>query len=161
VTWEDTAVTDYDKLAKKLKGTKSGDRAANKPASYAFDPATFYQYVKQQVEEEVDKANLELRKRDLPVIERVFMPSSQGKLSLTFGTEFLCNVELNPARGRITALIIGPPNSAEIARKDFLLSLEAGRQESAIDNSEETLAVYSPHRIAAEIVSGLLAGEFA
>jgi hypothetical protein len=161
VTWEGTAVTDYDKLAKKLKGTKSGDPAGNKPASYGFDPATFYQYVKQQVEEEVDKANLELRKRDLPVIERIFMPSSQGKLSLTFGTGFLCNVELNQARGRITALIIGPPNSAEIARKDFLLNPEAGPQELAIGDAEEALVVYSPHRIAAEIVSGLLAGEFA
>jgi hypothetical protein len=161
VTWEGTAVTDYDKLAKKLQGMKSGAPAGNKPASYGFDPATFYQYVKQQVEEEVDKANLELRKRGLPVIERVFMPSSQGKISLTFGTGFLCNVELNPARGRITALIIGPPNSAEIARKDFPLNPEAGPQASAIHNAEETLIVYSPRRIAAEIVSGLLAGEFA
>jgi hypothetical protein len=154
-------VTDYDLLEKKLKGTKSGDPAGDKPATYAFDPATFYQYVKLQVEEEVDKANLELRKRGLPVIERVFMPSSQGKLSLTFGTGFLCNVELNPARGRITAMIIGPPNHAEIARKDFLLNPEAGPQESAIEEPEEASVVYSPHRIAAEIVSGLLAGEFA
>jgi hypothetical protein len=154
-------VTDYDLLEKKLKGTKSGDPAGDKPATYAFDPATFYQYVKLQVEEEVDKANLELRKRGLPVIERVFMPSSLGKLSLTFGTGFLCNVELNPARGRITAMIIGPPNHAEIARKDFLLNPEAGPQESAIEEPEEASVVYSPHRIAAEIVSGLLAGEFA
>jgi hypothetical protein len=154
-------VTDYDLLEKKLKGTNSVDPAGNKPAAYAFDPETFYQYVKQQVEEEVDKANLELRKRDLPVIERVFMPSSLGKLSLTFGTGFLCNVELNPAHGRITAIIIGPPNSAEVARRDFLLNPEAGPQESATDETEEALVVYSPHRIAAEIVSGLLAGEFA
>jgi len=161
VIWEDTAVTDYDKLAKKLQEMKSGASAGNKPASYGFDPATFYQHVKQQVEEEVDKANVELRKRGLPVIERVFVPSSQGKVSLTFGTQFLCNVELNPARGRITALIIGPPNSAEIARKDFPLNQEGGPQQSAIDNAEGSLVVYSPHRIAAEIVSGLLAGEFA
>jgi hypothetical protein len=154
-------VTDYDLLEKKLKGLKSGDPAGKKPATYGFNPATFYQSVKQQVEEEIDKANLELRKRDLPVIERVFMPSSLGKLSLTFGTGFLCNVELNPARGRITAMIIGPPNSAEIARKDFRMNPEAGPQESAIDEPEEALVVYSPHRIATEIVSGLLAGEFA
>jgi hypothetical protein len=154
-------VTDYDLLEKKLKGTKSGDPAGNKSPSYGFDPATFFQYVKQHVEEEVDKANLELRKRDLPVIERVFMPSSQGKLSLTFGTGFLCNVELNQARGRITAMIIGPPNSAEVARKEFHLNQEAGPQQSPIEEPEEALVVYSPHRIAAEIVSGLLAGEFA
>jgi len=154
-------VTDYDQLEKKLKGTISGDPAGNKPASYGFDPTTFYQCVKQQVEEEVDKANLELRKRGLPVIERVFMPSSQGKLSLTFGIGFLCNVELNHARGRITAMIIGPPNRAEIARKDFRLNPEAGPQQSAIEDAGEAPVVYSPRRIAAEIVSGLLAGEFA
>ena len=154
-------MTDYDLLEKKLKGTKSGDPAGNKPASYGFDPATFYQYVKQQVEEEVDKANLELRKRDLPVIERVFMPSSLGKISLTFGTGFLCNVELNQAHGRITAMIIGPPNSAEVARKEFHLNQEPESQQSAIDEPEESSVVYSPHRIATEIVSGLLAGEFA
>ena len=154
-------MTDYDLLEKKLKGTKSGDPAGIKPANYGFDPDLFYLYVKQHVEEEVDKANLELRKRDLPVIERVFMPSSQGKLSLTFGTGFLCNVELNPARGRITATIIGPPNSGEVARKEFHLNPEAGPQQSAIDEPEEASVVYSPHRIAAEIVSGLLAGEFA
>ena len=153
-------MTDYDLLEKKLKGTKSGDPAGMKPASYGFDPDTFYQYVKQQVEEEVDKANLELRKRDLPVIERVFMPSSQGKLSLTFGTGFLCNVELNQSHGRITAMIIGPPNGAEIARKEFHLNQEPRSQPSAIDEPEEASVVYSPHRIAAEIVSGLLAGEF-
>jgi hypothetical protein len=153
-------VTDYDLLEKKLKGTKSGDPAGTKPTTYGFDPVTFYQYVKQHVEEEVDKANLELRKRDLPVIERVFMPSSQGKLSLTFGTGFLCNVELNQSHGRITAMIIGPPNGAEIARKEFHLNQEPRSQPSAIDEPEEASVVYSPHRIAAEIVSGLLAGEF-
>jgi hypothetical protein len=89
------------------------------------------------------------------------MPSSQGKLSLTFGTGFLCNVELNQSHGRITAMIIGPPNSAEIARRDFLLNPEAGLQQSAIDDAGEAPVVYSPRRIAAEIVSGLLAGEFA
>jgi hypothetical protein len=161
VTWEGTAVTDFDKLEKKLKGMKSGDPAGTKPASYGFDPDTFYQYVKQQVDEEVDKANLELRKRGLPLIERVFMPSFLGKLSLTFGTGFLCNVELNKARGTIAAVIIGPPNRAEIARKDFRLNPEAGPQQSAIDDAEESAAIYSPHRIATEIVSGLLAGEFA
>jgi hypothetical protein len=154
-------VTDYDLLEKKLKGTKSGDPAGNKPASNGFDPVNFYQRVMQQVEEEIDKANLELRKRNLPVIERVFMPSSLGKLSLTFGTGFLCNVELNRGRGTISAMIIGPPNHAEVARKDFLLNLEDGQQESAIGDAEEAPVVYSPHRIASEIVSGLLAGEFA
>ena len=84
-------MTDYDALARKLKGMKKpGEPAAKRLANYGFDPVTFYQYVKAQVEEEVDQANAELRKQKLPLIERVFMPSFQGKLSLTFGIGFLC-----------------------------------------------------------------------
>jgi hypothetical protein len=138
-------VTDYDALARKLKGKpKAGEPRGEKQANYGFAPATFYQYVKQQIEEEVDKANGELRKRDLPIVERVFVPSFEGKISLTFATGFLCTVELNEQRGRIRAVIFGPPNRDEIARKDYFLSPDG----------------FSPHRIAAEIVSGLLEGEF-
>ena len=103
-------MTDYDALAKKLKGMKkSGESAGKKLANYGFEPVTFYQYVKAQVEEEVDQANVELRKQNLPLIERVFIPSFQGKLSLTFGIGFLCTVELQEAKGRIRAVIFGPP----------------------------------------------------
>jgi len=156
-------VTDYDAIAKKLKGMKRpAETPVSKPANYGFTPAVFYQHVKQQIEEEVDKANVELRKQNLPVIERVFMPSFQGKLSLTFGTGFLSTVELNEARGRIRAVIFGPPNRDEIARKDYFLNPKAvDLEDSPIEEVQKLAVGFSPQRIAAEIVSGLLLGEFA
>jgi hypothetical protein len=156
-------VTDYDALAKRLKGKqKAVEPRIENQASYGFAPAIFYKYVRQQIEEEVDKANVELRKRNLPVIERVFMPSFEGKISLTFATGFLCNVELHETKGRIRAVIFGPPNRDEIARKDYFLSPEAVDLEgSPIEEVRNAAVGFSPNRIAAEIVSGLLMGKFA
>ena len=156
-------MTDYDSLARKLKGMKkSGESAGKMLANYGFEPVSFYQYVKAQVEEEVDQANVELRKRNLPLIERVFIPGFQGKLSLTFGMGFLCIVELQEAKGRIRAVIFGPPNRDEVSRKDYLLNLVAvDLQGSPIDEANKMAVGYSPHRIATEIVSGLLMAEFA
>lgn len=156
-------MTDYDALANKLKGLKKADEPPSKrAANHGFTFVTFYQQVKQQIEAEVDKANEELRKRALPKIERVFVPSFEGKLSLTFGTGFLCTVELHESKGRIRAAIFGPPNRDEIARKDYFLSAEAvDLEDSPIENVQKVAVGFSPHRIAAEIVSGLLMGEFA
>ena len=156
-------MTDYDALEAKLKGKKKvGDSRNEKQANYGFAPVTFYKYVKQQIEEEVDKANEELRKRKLPVIERVFIPSFEGRLSLTFGTGFLCAVELQEAKGRIRAVIYGPPNRDEIARKDYFLNPKAvDLDASPIEEVQKVAVGFSPHRIAAEIVSGLLMGKFA
>jgi hypothetical protein len=156
-------VTDYDALAKKLKGMKKpGEPAGKNLANYGFEPVTFYQYVKTQVEEEVEQANVELRKQKLPLIERVFLPGFLGRLSLTFGTGFLCTVELQEAKGRIRAVIFGPPNRDEISRKDYLLnSVAVDLQGSPSDQAGKLAVGYSPHKIAAEIVSGLLTGEFA
>jgi hypothetical protein len=160
---EEGAVTDYDALARKLKGMKkTGEPAGKKLANYGFDPVTFYQYVKAQVDEEVAQANVELRKQNLPTIERIFIPGFLGRLSLTFGTGLLCTVELHEAKGRIRAVIFGPPNRDEIARKDYLLNSEAvDFEDSSIDKADKVAVGYSPHKIAAEIVSGLIMGEFA
>ena len=156
-------MTDYDALEAKLKGKKkTGEPRAENRANYGFASVTFYKYVKQQIEEEVDKANEELRKRNLPAIERVFIPGFEGKLSLTFGTGFLCTVELQEAKGRIRALIFGPPSRDEIARKDYFLNPEAvDLGDSPIEEVQKVAVGFSPHRIAAEIVSGLIMGEFA
>jgi hypothetical protein len=108
-----------------------------------MDAAQVYERVKVSLDNEIEEANVELRKRKLATLERVFLPSYQGKVCLTFGSQLLCAVELQQARGQITAVISGPPNAAEISRKVFLLS-----------------EGYSPDAIAAEIVSGLLMGKF-
>jgi hypothetical protein len=107
-----------------------------------MDLADVYERVKLHVMNEIEKANVEMRKRKLDTIERVFLPSYHGKLCLTSGSELLCTVELQEAKRQITAVITGPPNHQEIARKDFALN------------------EYHPEQIAVAIVSGLLMGEF-
>ena len=102
-----------------------------------------YENVKVQVRHESEKANTELQKRGRGRIERVFLPSYQGRLCLTFGSQLLCTVDLQEAKGQIAAIITGPPNALEISRKEFALTQ------------------YRPEQIAVEIVSGLLQGEFA
>jgi hypothetical protein len=156
-------VTDYDALADKLKGMKKpGESPGKNQGTHGFAPGPFYQLVKQQIDEEVDKANAELGKRNLPVIERVFIPGFLGKLSLTFGTGFLCTVELHETKGRIRAVIFGPPNRDPIARKDYFLNSSAvDLERSPIEEVQKVAVGFSPHRIATEIVSGLLMGEFA
>ncbi len=55
-------------------------------------------------------------------------------------------------------MISGPPNRLEIARKEYLLNpVEADLQAFPIGAAEKVAAGYSPDRIAAEIVSELLA----
>lgn len=156
-------MTDYDSLADKLKGfEKAGESEHKKLAKHGFDPTTFYKFVKQQVDEEVEKANSELRKRNLPLIERVFMPSYQGKISLTFGTGMLCTVELRASKGQVIAAIFGPPNRRPISRKDYILDPKAvAPQPPPVDETKKVGIGFSPQRIAGEVVSGLLMGKFA
>jgi len=156
-------VTDFDALAAKLKGKKkTGEPQSENRASYGFSPGAFYKYVKERIEAEVERSNEELRKRDLPTIERVFLPSFEGKISLTFGTEFLSTVELQEAKGRIRAVIYGPPHRAEVARKDYFLDPESvDLQNAPIEEVQKVAVGFSPQRIAAEIVAALLEGRFA
>ena len=155
-------MTDYGALADKLKGSGEGvQRGHKRLAGHGVDPVAFYESVKAQIEMEVEKANVELRKRDLPVIERIFMPGFLGKLSLTFDTALLCNVDLQEAKGRITAVILGPPNRCEISRKEYLINPAAvDPLARAIDKAEKVAIGFSPDRIAAEVVAGLLMGNF-
>ncbi len=153
----------YGVLADRINGlVQAGIPARKRLARNGIDPAAFYESVKAHVEEEAEKANAELRKRGLSTIERIFIPSFLGKLSLTFGTALLCTVELNGSKGRVRAVIFGPPNRDEISRKDFFLIPEAlALQYSPTDEPQKAAVGYSPDRIAAEIVSGLLTGKFA
>lgn len=153
----------YGVLADRISGSvQAGSPARKRLARNGIDPAAFYESVKAQVEEEVGKANEELRKRGLSTIERIFIPSFLGKLSLTFGTALLCSVELHESKGRVRAVIFGPPNRDEISRKDFFLIPEAADlQGSPMSEVEKAAVGYSPQQIAAEIVSALMLREFA
>jgi len=135
---------DYGELAQKLSNQRSHAQSAHEVAAErGTSLADVYGRVSFYVMNEMEKANMEMRKRKLNTIERVFMPSYRGKLCLTFGSELLCTVELQEAKELIAAVISGPPNAQEISRKEFLL-----------------FEGCDPERIAVEIVSGLLMGEF-
>ena len=156
-------MTNYGVFADRLSDSvQAGSSARKRLARNGIDPAAFYESVKAHVEQEVGKANEELRKRGLSTIERIFIPGFLGRLSLTFGTALLCSVELNESKGRVRAVIFGPPNRDEIARKDFFLIPEAAAlQNSPFDEAQKAAVGYSPKQIAAEIVCALMMREFA
>jgi hypothetical protein len=135
---------DYSKLAQKLSNQRSDAQSIQDAGVVrGTSLADVYERVKLHVMNEIEKANVEMRKRKLNTIERVFLPSYHGKLCLTVGSVLLCTVELQEAKGQIAAVLSGPPNAQEISRKEFLL-----------------IPGCDPERIAIEIVSGLLMGEF-
>lgn len=133
----------YGALADRLKGA-----AKAKPPAEKTRAISFYESVKVQISKEIEKANVELLQRGLPIIERVFVPSRLGKFSLSFGTSLLCHVDLTETKGRITKVLIGPPNNLEIARKEYVLN------HGAVD----VATGHDPERIAVEIVSCLMKG---
>lgn len=136
-------MANYGELADKLNSRRSYARLTQQPlAERGVGAAQIYERVKVLVCHEIEMANVELHKRRLALIERLFLPSFQGRLCLTFGSGLLCTADLQEAKGQITALITGPPNAQEISRKEF------------------KLGQYHPEQIAVEIVSGLMRGEF-
>jgi len=158
-------VVDYGKLADKAKAIERAGRSGNgSPEDPQADPGQLYERVKTHVLEEVAKANAELGKRRMAPIERVLSPSYKGRLCLSFGTTLICNVDYTPRPEgcRIVAILCGPPNGAEISRKEFLAVNESPQRERLAKLGTIPLAMgSSPQRIAVDIVSGLLAGEFA
>lgn len=137
-------MADYGELAQKLSNRRTQAKSAQQAGAgreLAF--ADVYERVKLHVNTEIEKANVEMRKHKLDTIERIYMPSHRGKLCLTFGSEFLCTVDLQEFKKQITAAISGPPHALEISRKEFPL-----------------ISGCDPEQIAVEIVSGLIMGEF-
>jgi hypothetical protein len=158
-------VVDYGKLADKAKALQRAARTGgDAPQLPPSDPGELYERVKALVLEEVAKANLELGKRQMVLIERVLSPSYAGRLCLSFGVSLLLNVDYTPhpeGGARIIAIISGPPNGAEISRKEFLALNESPQRERLERLGEIPWAKgSSPERIAVKIVSGLLEGEF-
>ncbi len=143
-------MTDYSKLADQLKNLRT---PAHQQTTH---PAAVFESVNAHLTREIEKANVELRKRHLGIIERVFLPSFHGKHCLTFDSELLCTVELMENPGKITAVIFGPPNRIEIARKEYWVGSTPEGQAAAHAGMG-----YSPERIAVEIVSALMTRKFA
>jgi hypothetical protein len=155
-------VVDYGKLAEKAKAVQQrlGKEVSVAPPD---DPRELYEKVKNHVLEEVSKANVELGKRKMPLIERVLSPSYAGRLCLSLGVSLICNVDYtaSPEGCRVTAIISGPPNGMEISRKQFLaVGGSAQRRGTEGAGKIPLLQGETPQPIAVAIVSGLLAGEF-
>ncbi len=136
-------MVNYQELAERLSVQQAHDRQTQKkPALRGSHATRIYERVKAVVDHEIEKANVELKMRKLASVERVRAPSYFGRLCLSFGSDVLCAVDLDEVQGEIVAVISGPPNAQELARKAFMLS------------------EYQPEQIAEELVSGLLVGEF-
>lgn len=151
-------MNDYGALAEKLKASGQPAKAAvASPVKREIDPVAFYESVKDHVIVEIGKANVELHKRGLTTIERVFVPCYAGKFSVTFGTVLLCSIGFDEAKARITLVIVGPPHRKEIARKDYALHPGLLERKTAHANLHGSTAhAQSPGSVAADIVSEII-----
>ena len=159
-------MVDYSKLADKAKALQDAARGGGRrDEQLEYDPAAFYTSVKSHLVNEINKANPELSKRGVPTLDRSFLPSFSGRFCFTFGISLLCSVELDdqPGRHRIKAVITGPPNGNEVGRREYLFN--RGGPEPPSFRTEEGGAItivtgLRPEQIAVDIVSSLLSGEF-
>jgi hypothetical protein len=157
-------VVDYAKLADKAKVIQEADKlAAAKHKQLRADPCVFFERVKAHLAEEMNKANVELRKREAAILDRNHLPGFADDVFITYGTSSVCRVGLGILGGgcRITAVISGPPNGCEISRRVYLCSQEPSCQEEVPTGEEGSQALPTrPNEIAADIISGILLGKF-
>jgi hypothetical protein len=157
-------MTDYAKLADIAKLKEIVDHSAvEKHKELRADPCTFLERVKKHLMEEMNKANVELRKKRAPTFDRIHLPSLDEEVLLTYGTSSLCRVGLGIMSGgcRITAVISGPPNGYEISRREYRCKQEGGcREVLAVDELQSRTMAFSPDEVAADIISGVLVGKF-
>jgi hypothetical protein len=154
-------VADYVKLAEKAKARQEADRLATEDHKrLRADPCAFFERVAAHLIEEMKKANVELRKRKASTLEQNHLPGFSEEVFITYGTDALCRVGLGILGGgcRITAVISGPPNGYEISRKEYPCDQAADCRE-ALPAVEEGVPD-CPDQIAADIISGILLGNF-
>jgi hypothetical protein len=157
-------MTDYAKLADIAKLKTIEDRTAvEKHKELRAASCTFFEGVKAHLADEMKKANLELRKKKAPTFDRIHLPSFDGEIFLTYGTDSLCRVGRGIMKGgcRITAVISGPPNGYEISRREYRCKQEETcRIVLTIDEAEGRTTAFSPDEVAADIIAGILVGKF-
>jgi hypothetical protein len=157
-------MTDYAKLADIAKLKAIVDKTAvDKHRKLRAARCTFYESVRAHLADEMKKANMELRKKNAPTLDRLHLPSFDEEIVLTYGTDSLCRVGRGIMRGgcRITAVISGPPNGYEISRREYLCKQEETcRIVLTFDEAEERTIAYSPDEVAADIIAGILVGKF-
>lgn len=155
-------MVNYAKLADKAKMIQIADKLeAEKHQQLRTDPCVFFEKVKTHIAEEMNKANVEWRKRGAATFDRNYLPGFSDELFLTYGTDSLCRVGLGIIDGgcRVTAVISGPPNGYVLSRKEYLCNQDKACQE-VLPSAEEGMPPEGlcPEEIAVEIISGILRG---
>jgi hypothetical protein len=155
-------VVNYAKLAEKAKMIQIADKLeAERHKKLRTDPCAFFEKVKAHIVEEMNKANVELRKRGAATFDRNYLPGFSDELFLTYGTDSLCRVGLGIIGGgcRVTAVISGPPNGYILSRKEYLCNEDKVCQE-VLPPIEEGMPPEGlcPEEIAVDIISGILRG---
>jgi hypothetical protein len=157
-------MVDYEKLAAQAKATRDAATFASRKAEEsAFDPKGYFTQVTSHLNEEMNKANVELLKRGVDIISRNHLPGFDGVIFLSFTIGYMCRVELDaqPRMSRIKAIISGPPNGYEVSRKEFFFGQEASPSSSP--NAEKAVLQIvgpTPQEVAQEIIAGIVIGKF-
>lgn len=154
-------VVDYAKLADAAKAKQDADKsAAVRQKQQSADPCVFFATVRTYLLEEMKKANVELRKRGAAFLDQNHLPGFPNEVFLTYGTDTLCRVGLGTMGGgcRVTAIISGPPNGKEIARKTYFCLGDALCHE--VLPVGRTAVACRPDEIAVDIISGILLKKF-
>jgi hypothetical protein len=158
-------VADYVKLADRAREKQEADiLAAKRHKELRTNPCSFFERVKVHLIEEMNKANVELRKRKAAIFDQYQLPGFADEVFITYGTDSLCRVGLGILGGgcRITAIISGPPNGYEISRKEYLCSEQPSDCKEALPATEDRSpkTPTCPDTIAADVIEGILLGKF-
>jgi hypothetical protein len=157
-------MVDYEKLAAQAKANRDAAAFASRKAEEsALDPKVYFKQVASYLNEEMNKANVELKKRGVDTISRNHLPTFEGVIFLVAGIGYMCRVELDaqPGMSRIRAMISGPPNGYELSRKEFFFGQEA--VPSSSPTAEKTVLRIvgpTPQEVAQEIIAGIVIGKF-
>jgi hypothetical protein len=157
-------VLDYGRLAETAREKQEADRlVSQKHQQLRADPCVFFDSVKAHLVEEMNKANVEMRKRHAAVLDQNHLPGFEDEVFLTYGTDALCRVGLGIMGGgcRVTAVISGPPNGYEISRREYLcVQAEDCSEVLHVGGAGSSTVIACPNEIAADIIAGILAGKF-
>lgn len=157
-------MVDYAKLAEDAQLTQYADQSADEVRrELRAHWHTIFERVRVRVVEEMHKANVELRKRGVATIDRCHLPGFEDEIFLTYGTDTLCRVGVGVCEGkcRITAVISGPPNGYEIARKEYDCSAENTRIGIHLARAGEAVDIEALSReIAISIITSIVVGRF-
>jgi hypothetical protein len=169
--WEQSTVVggfviDYVKLAEHAKAKQEADiLEVERHKELRNNRCAFFEQVKAHLIEEMNKANIELRKRKAAVFDQYQLPGFADEVFITYGTDSLCRVGLGILGGgcRITAIISGPPNGYEISRKEYICNEQPVDCKEVLPTIEDrSPAIPScPDAIAADVIEGILIGKFA